>query len=124
LRTFSQDPELARALLFQFGDLGMPVDDLSFLLWSALHQHYFKGSFFPRGNTASIVKKLTRTIYTHGGQVLTSANVQKVTVDWLNRARGVEVEGGIKIKAAVVISTVGVIGTYECLLDKKYQGRL
>lgn len=61
-KKYFENEDLIKALLFQFGDAGMAVDELPFVFWAVIHDHYFKGGYFPRGNTAEVVRKLLRSI--------------------------------------------------------------
>jgi phytoene desaturase len=74
------------------------------------------GVHFPVGGTGALVDGLVRLIEGQGGTVRTSSPVSRILVEG-RRAVGVELEGGERLAADVVVSNADSAWTYRHLLD-------
>ncbi|WP_439574778.1 phytoene desaturase [Phreatobacter sp.] len=75
------------------------------------------GVHFAHGGTGRLVAGLVDLIRGQGGQVLLSADVQRITVEG-GRATGVVLAGGEALRADVVVSNADVAWTYGRLLPE------
>lgn len=87
--------------------------------------HYARdGGWYPKGGSEILAKRMVECIYKHGGKVLCKANVKKILVE-NGKVCGVEMidpanGSSRRIMVPEVISTVGIIASYN-LLDEQYQ---
>ncbi|MCO4794814.1 MAG: NAD(P)/FAD-dependent oxidoreductase [Bacteriovoracaceae bacterium] len=113
--------ELLKAILTtQMGDYGHPPKEASFAMHAVVVKHYFDGASYPVGGSSSIAAHALPVIEKPGGQVVVSAGVSKVLIED-NAAYGVELENGQTILGKKVVSGVGVLNTFNHLLDQKYK---
>lgn len=80
------------------------------------------GVHFPIGGTGSLVQGLVKLIDGLGGRIRYEATVSKILVEG-GRVRGVELEGGDRIDADVVVSNADSAYTYRHLLPEQYRRR-
>ncbi len=80
------------------------------------------GVHFPMGGTGSLVKGLVGLIEGQGGTVRCNAGVAKITVEH-GAASGVELEGGQRIAASVVVSNADSAWTYKHLVAPEHRKR-
>jgi len=116
LSDLTDNDELKSALTGQWGDMGLPPTQASFIMHSMIAQHYIEGAYYPVGGAHNIAKALIKPIEQAGGAVMTYAEVGKILCDG-NRAIGVEMSDGHQIFAKHIISNAGVFNTFEELLD-------
>ena len=117
-----KDPLLKRILNVQCGDHGLPPDRASFVLHSAVMDHYFSGGFYPMGGGGAMVKAMTNAIKGHKGEIRTSQGVNKILLDNSRKKKqaiGVELGNGEKIFSANVISNADPHKTYVDLVGRE-----
>ncbi|MEJ7734969.1 MAG: phytoene desaturase family protein, partial [Polyangiaceae bacterium] len=96
---------------------GNPFSTTSiYALIAFLERNY--GVHFPIGGTGAIVSGLVRLIEGQGGQVRCGAEVGRITLRG-RRAVGVELAGGEKLAADVVVSNADAAWTYRYLVEGK-----
>jgi phytoene dehydrogenase-like protein len=85
--------------------------------------HYARdGGWYPKGGSEILARRMIECIYKYGGKVLVKADVKKILVE-NEKICGIEMmtEGKThRIMCPEVISTVGIIGSYN-LLGEQYQ---
>lgn len=111
-----RDPRLRQVLSFHpllVG--GNPFSTTSIYALIAFLERSF-GVHFPIGGTGALVDGLVRLIEGQGGQVRCGAEVQRITLRG-RRAVGVELAGGERIAADVVVSNADAAWTYRYLVD-------
>lgn len=120
-----RDPLLRKVLSVQCGDHGLPPSRVSFVLHSAIMDHYFSGGFYPAGGGAAIVKALTNAIRAGGGEIRTGQLVTRICVAGSRRRRatGVQLAGGKIITAAQVVSNADPARTYTELIGQQHLSR-
>ncbi|MFC3152229.1 phytoene desaturase family protein [Litoribrevibacter euphylliae] len=106
----------------QWGDLGLPPGQSSFLLHCLIASHYIYGGWYPRGGSSEIARTFLPTIEAAGGAVLTYAEVAEIVCESDNRRRsqsprvtGVLMKDGTYIESASVISGCGWMNTQSLL---------
>jgi phytoene dehydrogenase-like protein len=72
----------------------------------------------PRGGMGAIADSLAGALKEHGGELRTSAGVQKVLVE-NRKAVGVVLENGDEIRARIVVSNLDAKRTFTRIMDKK-----
>ena len=112
----SDDKRLLGVLTGQWGDYGLPPGQSSFAIHAMIVRHYLDGANYPVGGASSIARSIEPTITAQGGDILTSAEVEKVLVH-KDRAVGVRLTDGVEIEATDVISGIGIFNTVEKLLE-------
>ena len=122
LAGLTNNQDLAGVLTAQWGDYGLPPGESSFAVHSTIAAHYFEGASFPVGGAASIAAKIAPVIQSAGGQIVFSAEVDKVLLDREQRATGVRMRDGREIKASMVISDAGAWNTFSSLLPPEAPG--
>ncbi|MFL2639656.1 MAG: phytoene desaturase family protein [Flavobacteriaceae bacterium] len=117
ISSLTQNKKLIKVLTAQYGDYGLPPKKSSFAMHASVVKHYFKGGSFPIGGSSQIVKTINPVIEKSGGRILVRAGVEKIIVQ-SNKVVGVMLEDGREIFSKLVISGVGVINTFNNLLEK------
>jgi all-trans-retinol 13,14-reductase len=115
LSELTDDPELIAVLTGQWGDLGLPPRQSSFVIQALIAKHYLHGGFYPVGGAWRIADTILPRIRATGGEVFTYARVEQVLVRE-GRARGVRMADGTEIAAGCVISDAGAVNTFARLL--------
>lgn len=115
LRGLTNNEELIAILCTQWGDYGVPPRQSSFLIHALVARHYLFGGYYPIGGASQIAATIIPTIQAGGGEVLTYARVQEILIENV-RATGVVMDEGTQIRAPIVISSAGVMNTFEKLL--------
>jgi len=115
LRELTDDEDLIAVLCGQWGDMGLPPKQSTFMVHAMIARHYLYGGYYPVGGAwkiaASIIPKIQRT----GGEVFTYARVKQILVED-DIVRGVEMEDGHRLDCTTVISAAGVSNTFSRLL--------
>ena len=96
-----------------------PTEPLSapFLLWHPLYHE--SGVARPRGGSGGLTKALRNHIEAHGGDVFTSAPVDRILIEG-GVARGVEVDGQA-YTASAVLSGTHILETLDHLLPREHR---
>ena len=121
--SITDNKELIKVLTAQYGDYGLPPKQSSFAMHASVVKHYFKGGSFPIGGSSQIIKTIDPVIEKSGGKILVRAGVKKIIVK-NNVAIGVMLEDGKEIFSKLIISGVGVINTFNHLIDREITKKL
>ncbi len=120
----------ARAVLCgESGDYGAPPSRAAVAVHGGLMHHYLKdGAFYPEGGGQVLAANLVDVIRSHGGEVRTRAVVERILVEH-GRVAGVELAGGERLFAPLVVSNADIRRTFLELLpadasDPKLRERL
>lgn len=122
LGEITSDARLRGVLAGQYGDYGLPPGQASWFMHALLAGHYLGGGAYPVGGAGRIAQTLMPGIERAGGAVVTSAEVTQILVE-NGRAVGVELAGGERVMAPLVISDAGVAITFGQLLSSEAAGR-
>ncbi|MDE2401182.1 MAG: NAD(P)/FAD-dependent oxidoreductase [Burkholderiales bacterium] len=115
LAELTSNHELMAVLTAQWGDMGLPPKQSSFIIHALIANHYMHGAYYPVGGSWRIAESILPRIRSAGGEVFTYARVQEIIVSE-GRARGVLMADGTRIDCDCVISSAGVFNTFERLL--------
>jgi len=118
LRTLTDNEDLIKVLLGQYGDYGLEPKKSSFVMHAAVAGHYFAGGSFPIGGSSKIVETVDKVIEKAGGTMLISAEVAEIIVE-NNIAKGVQMKDGKTFLAKNIISGAGIMTTYTKLLPHR-----
>jgi len=118
LSELTDDQDLIAVLCGQWGDMGLPPKQSTFLVHSMIARHYLYGGFYPVGGSWKIADSIIPKIQASGGDVFTYARVSQIVIEE-GKVWGVEMNDGHRIKCACVISTAGVSNTFNELLPAK-----
>jgi all-trans-retinol 13,14-reductase len=118
LSELSDDQDLIAVLCGQWGDMGLPPKQSTFLVHSMIARHYLYGGFYPVGGSWKIADSIIPKIQASGGEVFTYARVSQIVVED-GAVRGVEMNDGHRIECECVISSAGVANTFNELLPRK-----
>jgi all-trans-retinol 13,14-reductase len=118
LSELTDDQDLIAVLCGQWGDMGLPPKQSTFLVHSMIVRHYLYGGFYPVGGSWKIADNIIPKIQASGGEVFTYARVSQVVVEDGN-VSGVEMSDGHRIECECVISSAGVGNTFNELLPTK-----
>lgn len=80
------------------------------------------GVHFAMGGTGRIVQGLAKLIESQGGQILCNTAVSRITVED-GRATGVELDGGERLEADIVVSNADSAATYRRLIPAEHRKR-
>lgn len=80
------------------------------------------GVHFVMGGTGALVDAMVKLLERQGGEISYESEVSQILMDG-NRACGVKLADGSRIKADIVVSNADMAWTYEHLLPKSAQGR-
>ena len=117
LNSLTQNKQLIKVLLGQYGDYGLPPKQSSFAMHASVVKHYFDGGSFPIGGSSEIVNTIEPVIAKAGGTLLINAEVEQVVIK-NNCAKGVKMKDGHYFYSNTVISGTGIFNTYEKLLPR------
>ena len=123
ISSITDNKELIKVLTAQYGDYGLPPKQSSFAMHASVVKHYFKGGSFPIGGSSQIIKTIDPVIEKSGGKILVRAGVKKIIVK-NNVAIGVILEDGKEIFSKLIISGVGVINTFNHLINREITKKL
>ena len=116
LSELTDDQDLIAVLCGQWGDMGLPPKQSTFLVHSMIVRHYLHGGFYPVGGSWKIADSIIPKIQATGGEVFTYARVEEIIVED-GKIRGVEMNDGHRIECECVISSAGVSNTFNELLS-------
>ncbi len=117
LRELTDNRDLIAVICGQWGDMGLPPKQSSFLVHSMIARHYLYGGYYPVGGSWKIAHYTIPKIQASGGEVFTYANVKEIIVDDC-KVRGVKMADGHVINCPVVVSAAGVDVTFNQLLPE------
>jgi len=123
LNELTSNKKLAAVLCGQWGDYGLPPGKSPFSMHAMIANHYLDGGNYPIGGGSKIAETIEKVIHKCGGQVITNASVKEILIE-NDKAVGVLLENGKKIKAKDIISNTGVINTYKHLIPSSYSKKL
>lgn len=115
LSELTDDQDLIAVLCGQWGDMGLPPKQSTFLVHSMIARHYLYGGYYPVGGAWKIAESIIPKIQKAGGEVFTYARVKQILVE-NGKVRGVEMKDGHCIDCECVISSAGVDNTFRHLL--------
>lgn len=115
LRSLTSDEELISVLTGQWGNYGLPPKRSSFGVHGVIAHHYLNGACFPEGGSGAVAKTFVDEITKRGGTVVHSAEVSRI-LQRNNSAYGVELANGDQIMGSAIVSSTGLLNTYEKLL--------
>jgi len=115
LSELTDDQDLIAVLCGQWGDMGLPPKQSTFLVHAMIVRHYLYGGFYPVGGSWKIADSIIPKIQASGGEVFTYARVSQIVVE-SGKVRGVEMNDGHRIDCECVISSAGVGNTFNELL--------
>ena len=99
----------------QWGDHGLPPSQSSFAMHAAVVRHYLNGGNYPIGTSRVIGETASDNLESMGGELYVNAGVDEIIIN-KNKAIGVRLENKDEIYAPIIISSTGVLNTYNCLL--------
>ncbi|HET8731070.1 MAG TPA: NAD(P)/FAD-dependent oxidoreductase [Moraxellaceae bacterium] len=117
LEELTSNQTLIAVLTGQWGDMGLPPAQSSFIIHALIARHYLFGGFYPVGGSWKIAETIIPRIQANGGEVFTYARVKEIIVED-GKARGLLMEDGTRIEAPCVISSAGVMNTFQRLLPE------
>ncbi len=117
LRELTDDDELIAVLCGQWGDMGLPPKQSTFMVHAMIARHYLHGGYYPIGGASRIADSIIPKIRAAGGEVFTYARVSQILVSD-GKVLGVEMKDGQRIDCRTVISSAGVHNTFQHLLPK------
>lgn len=106
------------AIAAQSLNLGLPPSDVAVSAYAAMLDSYMDGAHRIVGGGQHLVASLVEVIEAHGGEVRTSARVDRVTVD-RGRATGVLLRSGERLPAPLVVSNADYRHTMHDLLGPR-----
>jgi len=119
---FFTDPKLKLLLTADCPHWGSPPCRTSFVFDSMLRLSYFLGNYYPEGGSQAFADELARCFEAHGGDVLMSSRVRRISSDG-GRASGVDIEttrGPLRaerhVRAGFVVSNADLRLTLDELL--------
>jgi all-trans-retinol 13,14-reductase len=115
LSELTDNQDLIATLCGQWGDMGLPPKQSSFLVHAMIARHYLYGGFYPVGGSWQIADSIIPKIQKSGGEVFTYAEVTRIRCD-NGQVTGVEMADGHLIDCACVVSSAGVGNTFGRLL--------
>ena len=115
LSELTDNAELIAVLCGQWGDMGLPPKQSTFMVHAMIARHYLHGGFYPVGGAWKIADYIIPRIQESGGEVFTYARVRQILVEG-GRVCGVEMKDGHRISCERVISSAGVENTFRHLL--------
>jgi all-trans-retinol 13,14-reductase len=107
---------LSAVLCGQWGDMGLPPKQSTFMVHAMIARHYLYGGYYPVGGAWKIADSIIPKIQKAGGEVFTYARVNQILVED-GKVRGVEMKDGHRIDCERVISSAGVDNTFNHLLS-------
>ncbi len=112
----TNNPELAKVLIAQWGDFGGRPSKASFSIHAGVMWSYLEaGAYYPVGGAASIARHLLPTITNNGGEARAGVTVSSVIMED-GVATGVETTAGERYYAKHIVSGIGARETVDRLL--------
>jgi len=118
LSRLTDNRDLIATLCGQWGDMGLPPRQSSFMVHAMIARHYLHGGFYPVGGSWHIADTIIPKIRQAGGEVFTYARVGSIRVED-GVVAGVEMADGHRIDCTCVVSSAGVDNTFRELLPAK-----
>jgi all-trans-retinol 13,14-reductase len=115
LAELTDDDDLIAVICGQWGDMGLPPRQSTFMVHAMIARHYLYGGFYPVGGSWRIADSIIPKIQARGGEVFTYASVERINVED-GAVTGVTMKDGHRIDCKNVVSTAGVINTFDHLL--------
>ena len=115
LSDLTNDDDLIAVICGQWGDMGLPPKQSTFMVHAMIARHYLYGGFYPVGGSWRIADSIIPKIQASGGEVFTYARVKQVIIED-SKVTGVEMSDGHRIECGCVISSAGVGNTFNELL--------
>ncbi len=115
LSDLTDDQDLIAVLCGQWGDMGLPPKQSTFMVHAMIARHYLYGGYYPVGGAWKIADSIIPKIREAGGEVFTYARVKDILIEG-GRVAGVEMQDGHCITCERVISSAGVDNTFRHLL--------
>ena len=119
LTQLTSNAQLRYLLTYAWGKYGLPPQAASWAAHCLVAGQFLEGAAFPKGGAGSIEKAMVEMIERHGGVVFTDAVVQSLLIE-KGQCVGVCMADGLTVRARNVISAVGAINTYECLVPRPF----
>jgi len=116
LAELTDNQDLIAVLCGQWGDMGLPPKQSTFLVHTMIARHYLYGGFYPVGGSWRIADSIIPKIQAAGGEVFTYARVENIVVED-GKVKGVKMQDGHLILCPCVISSAGVANTFQQLLS-------
>ncbi len=120
LQRFTSNRELQTILTAQWGYYGSLPSRSSFAIQALVVKHFSHGAYYPVGGAGQIALHLLQTVADAGGWTRINADVAEIIIEG-GRAVGVRLADGEEIRAARVVSAVGVGATVRRLLPERYR---
>ena len=114
LDSLFKDERLKSLLSAQWGYFGSPPSRSSFGMHAMVARHFYDGAFYPVGGAEAFARELLTTLKAVGGEAWVLAPVQRVMLE-SGRAVGVELPGGVSLRARRVVAGVGVLNSLRLL---------
>jgi len=118
LQEITRNQELIGVLTGQFGDYGLVPAESSFFIHALVANHYLEGAAYPIGGAARIAETILPVIESEGGEVVTNAEVARITIE-NGQAAGVTLFDGRELRAPIVVSDAGAANTFAELLSQE-----
>ena len=115
LSELTDDRDLIATLCGQWGDMGLPPKRSPFMAHAMIARHYLYGGYYPVGGSWRIADTIIPKIRAGGGEVFTYARVEEIRVED-GKVGGVRMNDGHSIDCECVISSAGVLNTFNGLL--------
>lgn len=116
LDSITNNEKLKSVLAGQWGTYGLPPEYSSFANHAIVVSHFMDGGSYPVGGSEEIAKSIYDNLKKNNGEIVTKAKV--VSINQKNKViKGVTLENGHEIYAPVVVSSAGVIQTFNKLLN-------
>ena len=116
LAELTDNQDLIAVLCGQWGDMGLPPKQSTFLVHTMIARHYLYGGYYPVGGSWRIADSIIPKIQAAGGEVFTYALVENIVVE-NGKVKGVKMQDGHLIECPCVISSAGVANTFQNLLS-------
>ncbi len=123
LEGITKNERLIGVLTGQYGDYGLPPSQSSFAIHAMVAKHYFRGGAYPFGGSTRIFDTIAPLIINAGGAIYTNAEVKEILTQG-GKVTGVRMANDGVINAPMVISSAGVMNTYNHLLNKDLSAKL
>jgi phytoene dehydrogenase-like protein len=118
LAELTDNQDLIAVLCGQWGDMGLPPKQSTFLVHAMIARHYMYGGYYPVGGSWRIADSIIPKIQAAGGEVFTYARVDNIVVE-NGKVAGVKMQDGHVIECPCVISSAGVANTFQELLSSE-----
>jgi prolycopene isomerase len=115
LDDYLDDPVLKSVASVAWPYLGLPPSRLDFVTFSTVLSVYLEGCFFPEGGFQSLADALVEGMERAGGELVLGRRVTRIVADD-GRVRGVELEGGDRVRSDQVVSNADARATFVDML--------